>query len=112
ESLRRAVAEVQPDELYHLAAPTFVPASWEDPAATFAQIAGASAVLLGAAGDARVVVAASSEVFGDSRESPQGEGSPMRPRSPYGVAKLAVLHLVRLHRERGVHASAAITFNH
>jgi GDPmannose 4,6-dehydratase len=115
-SLRAAVAEVRPDELYHLAAPTFVPASWEDPAATFAEIAGATGTLLDAArrlDGVRVVVASSSEVFGDAGESPQRESSPMRPRTPYGVAKLAALHLVRAYRERhGLHASAAITFNH
>src|SRR5205807_5101819 len=63
-SLVRAVREVDPDEIYHLAAPTFVPASWEQPAATLGAIAGATAALLAAAGDARIVVAASSEVFG------------------------------------------------
>jgi GDPmannose 4,6-dehydratase len=116
-SLRAAVAEVRPDELYHLAAPTFVPASWEDPTGTFAAIAGGTATLLDAARVAdpamRVVVFTSSEVFGDAGESPQRETSPMRPRSPYGAAKLAALHLVRAYRERyGLHASAAITFNH
>ena len=112
-SLVRALREVEPDEIYHLAAPTFVPASWEQPAATLGAIAGATAALLAAAGDARIVVAGSSEVFGDAGESPQRETSPMRPRTPYGAAKLAVLHLVRVYRAaRGVRASAAITFNH
>jgi GDPmannose 4,6-dehydratase len=113
DSLRDAVQTVAPDELYHLAAPTFVPASWEDPGATLAEIAAATAVILDAAGDARVVVVSSSEVFGDAGESPQRETSPMRPRTPYGIAKLAALHVVRVYREqRGVQASAAITFNH
>jgi GDPmannose 4,6-dehydratase len=48
-SLRAAVLETQPDELYHLAAPTFVPASWKDPAGTLALVAGATATLLQAA---------------------------------------------------------------
>jgi len=62
---------------------------------------------------ARVVVAASSEVFGDAGESPQREDTPMRPRSPYGVAKLAAHGLVRAMRERhGLHLSSAITYNH
>jgi GDPmannose 4,6-dehydratase len=115
-SLRAAVADSGCDELYHLAAPTFVPASWDDPAATLQAVAGATGALLGAARDAgrevRVFVAASGEVFGDAGESPQHEGSPMRPRSPYGVAKLAALGLVRTLRSRGLHASAGITFNH
>lgn len=117
ESLRRAVAEVRPDALFHLAAPTFVPDSWADPTATLAAIAGGTATLLAAvlatAPDARVVVASSAEIFGDAGESPQSERSPMRPRSPYGVAKLAahgVVGAMRVHH--GLHASSAITFNH
>jgi GDPmannose 4,6-dehydratase len=113
ESLRAVVRDLQPDELYHLGAPTFVPASWSNPAGTFAEIAAATAAVLDASGDAHVVVAASSEVFGDTGETPQREDTPMCPRTPYGVAKLAALQLVRVYREqRGVRASAAITYNH
>jgi GDPmannose 4,6-dehydratase len=116
-SLRAVVAEVAPDELYHLAAPTFVPASWEDPAAVLDAIAGATAVLLSAARELpdppRIFVAASSEIFGDAGESPQHERSPMRPRSPYGVAKLAAHGTVGVLRERfGLFAVSGITFNH
>ena len=114
-SLRALVAEAAPDELYHLAAPTFVPASWDDPTETVKAITGATATLLALArdGDVRLYVAASSEVFGDAGESPQREGSPMRPTSPYGVAKLAALGLVRVMRERhGVRASCGILYNH
>src|SRR5205807_8260581 len=114
DSLRSTMRKVEPDELYHLAAPTFVPASWEDPEGTFAAIAGATGALLDAAhraGGVRVVVAASSEVFGDAGESPQNELTPMRPLTPYGAAKLAAVGLVRAYRERrGVHASAAISY--
>jgi len=117
DSLRTAVLDSAPDELYHLAAPTFVPASWEDPAGTLELVAGATATLLAAArelaGSVRVLVASSSEIFGDAGESPQHELSPMRPRSPYGVAKLAAHGLTRTLREReGQHCSCAITFNH
>ncbi len=114
-SLRAVVTEAAPDELYHLAAPTFVPASWEDPAETVDAIAGATATLLAHARERgfRVYVAASSEVFGDAGQSPQRESSPMLPTSPYGVAKLAALGLVRVMRERhGVHASCGILYNH
>jgi GDPmannose 4,6-dehydratase len=116
-SLRAAVEEVRPDELYHLAAPTFVPASWEDPAQTMAAIGGATALLLTAARTVdprmRVWVSTSSEVFGDAGESPQTERSPMRPRSPYGVAKLAAHGLVGAVRERfGLFACSGITYNH
>ena len=104
--LRRLVADVAPEELFHLAAPTFVPASWADPATTLAEIAGATATLLAAAEGTgmRVVVATSSEIFGDAGESPQRETSPMRPWSPYGVAKLAAHRLVGAYRRTGLHA--------
>ncbi len=116
-SLRAAVLETEPDELYHLAAPTFVPASWKDPAGTLALVAGATATLLTAAREAprppRVLVASSGEVFGAAAESPQNEETPMRPRSPYGVAKVAAYGLVdTLRSKHGLHASSAIAYNH
>jgi GDPmannose 4,6-dehydratase len=116
-SLRRAVEQARPDELYHLAAPTFVPASWEDPSETVSAIATATATMLAAVracGDSvRVWVSTSSEVFGDAGESPQHERSPMRPRTPYGVAKLAAHGLVGAMRERhGLFACSGITYNH
>jgi GDPmannose 4,6-dehydratase len=115
-SLRAAVLETAPDELYHLAAPTFVPASWKDPAGTLALVAGATATLLQAAREvdgARVLVASSGEIFGAADVSPQNEATPMRPRSPYGVAKLAAFGLVDTLREKhGLHASSAIAYNH
>ncbi|MEA2192276.1 MAG: GDPmannose 4,6-dehydratase [Solirubrobacteraceae bacterium] len=115
-SLRAAVLETAPDELYHLAAPTFVPASWKDPAGTLALVAGATATLLQAARDVegiRVLVAGSGEVFGAASVSPQNEDTPMRPRSPYGVAKVAAFGLVdALRHKHGLHASSAIAYNH
>lgn len=116
-SLTRALADVAPHELYHLAAPTYVPASWEDPAAVIAAIAGATGTLLTAAARVdpamRVFVATSSEIFGDAGESPQAESSPMRPRSPYGIAKLAAHQLVGVLRERlDLFAVSGITYNH
>jgi GDPmannose 4,6-dehydratase len=112
-----ALGAVRPHELYHLAAPTFVPTSWEDPAEILDAIGGATATLLGAARrldeDMRVFVATSSEVFGDAGESPQNEQSPMRPRSPYGVAKLAAHGLVGALREHfGTYVVSGITYNH
>ncbi|MEJ7798595.1 MAG: GDP-mannose 4,6-dehydratase [Solirubrobacteraceae bacterium] len=117
ESLRAAVLETAPDELYHLAAPTFVPASWKDPAATLALVAGATGALLLAAheahNDMRVLVASSGEIFGSADESPQNERTAMRPRSPYGVAKLASYGLVDVLRHKhDLHASSAIAYNH
>jgi GDPmannose 4,6-dehydratase len=112
-----ALGAVRPHELYHLAAPTFVPTSWEDPGAILEAIGGATATLLGAARrldpEMRVFVASSSEVFGDAGESPQHERSPMRPRSPYGVAKLAAHGLVGALREHfGMYVVSGITYNH
>lgn len=117
DSLRRAVAGVAPAELYHLAAPTFVPDSWDDPTSTVAAIVGATSTLLAAARETdpsmRVYVATSSEIFGDAGESPQHEDSPKRPRSPYGVAKLAAHQMIGLMRARhGQHLSVGITYNH
>jgi GDPmannose 4,6-dehydratase len=116
-TLRAAVRDARPDELYHLAAPTFVPDSWEDPTETVAAIATATATLLAAAREVdpamRVWVSTSSEVFGDAGESPQTERSPMRPRTPYGAAKLAAHGLVGAMRERfGLFACSGLTYNH
>jgi GDPmannose 4,6-dehydratase len=115
-SLRAAVLETAPDELYHLAAPTFVPASWKDPALTLGLVAGATGTLLKAAQEVdglRVMVASSGEIFGAAAQSPQTEATPMRPRSPYGVAKLAAYGLVDTMRQKhSMHASSAIAYNH
>jgi GDPmannose 4,6-dehydratase len=117
DSLREAVATVAPHELYHFAAPTFVPASWERPVEVLDAVAGATSALLLAAHRVdpamRVFVASSSEVFGDAGETPQRESSPMRPRSPYGVAKLAAHGMVGTLRERlGLFAVSGIFYNH
>jgi GDPmannose 4,6-dehydratase len=116
-SLRRAIEEVGPDELYHLAGPSFVPESWERPGETFAAIAGSAAAILEAVrdrgGETRVFVAASGSMFGDAGESPQREETPCRPLTPYAIAKLAAHELVgALRGKDGVHASSGIIFNH
>ena len=80
ETLTAAVAELRPAELYHLAAPSFVPDSWEQPALTLQAIAGATAALLEAvrahSPDTRTFVAVSATIFGAVRESPQRECTP------------------------------------
>lgn len=116
-AFRDAIAHAGASEIYHLAAPSFVPASWERPAETLAAIAGSTATLLKGVRElelpARVFVAASSEIFGDAGESPQNEDTPCRPRSPYAIAKLAAHQLVgRLREHDGLHASSAIAYNH
>jgi GDPmannose 4,6-dehydratase len=117
QALRDAIARSGAAEIYHLAAPSFVPASWEQPAETLAAIAGSTATLLSSVRElepaARVYVAASSEIFGDAGESPQNEHTSPRPRSPYAIAKLAAHQLVgRLREHDGLHASSGITYNH
>lgn len=116
-SLSSLVRELEPDEIYHLAAPAFVPESWRSPASTVREIVGSGTELLQAVRDhvpqARLVIAASREIFGASAPSPQDEETRAAPSSPYGVAKLAVHQMVGLVRDRdSVHASSAILFNH
>ncbi|MEV4419450.1 GDP-mannose 4,6-dehydratase [Patulibacter sp. NPDC049589] len=116
EGLRRTIADARPDEIYHLAAPTFVPDSWKDPTeVTRAVVTGTAAILAETAAmdGVRVLVASSSEIFGDAGVSPQAESAPTRPRSPYGVAKLAAHGLVRTLRDgQDRHLVSAVTFNH
>jgi len=117
ETLHAAIARCKPEEIYHLAAPSFVPASWERPEETLRAIAGSSAAVLQAVRDAgagmRVLVPSSGAIFGDAPESPQREDTPCRPANPYAVAKLAAHQLVgAMRRHDGLHASSAIVFNH
>jgi GDPmannose 4,6-dehydratase len=116
-SLRTVVADAHPDELYHLAAPSFVPDSWHRPARTLAAIAGATATLLEAvrdhSGHTRVFVAASGAIFGAAPESPQREETGCSPDTPYGSAKLAAHHTVGLMRAHdGLFACSGILYNH
>jgi GDPmannose 4,6-dehydratase len=116
-TLREAIEHVRPHEIYHLAAPSFVPVSWEHPKETILAIAGSTAAILEAVRELdpsmRVFVPASATIFGDASESPQREDTPCRPTSPYGVARLASHQLVGLLRARdGLHASSGIVFNH
>lgn len=116
-TLTDAVRETAPDEVYHLAAPTFVPDSWEDPVRTLQAIYGSTAALLEAiaahAPGARLFCAGSGDMFGDAPESPQREGTPCRPRNPYATAKLAAHQLVGQLRDRdGLFACSGILYNH
>jgi len=117
DSLRAAVERVRPHEIYHLAAPSYVPASWERPGETVSAIVGATASILEAvravAPAARVFVAASGSMFGDAPESPQREDTRCRPTTPYATAKLAAHQLVgELRGHDGLHVSSGILFNH
>jgi GDPmannose 4,6-dehydratase len=116
-TLRAAIERTRANEIYHLAAPSFVPASWRRPGETIGAIAGSTAAILETVrerdSDMRVFVASSGAIFGDARESPQNEDTPCRPQTPYAVAKLAAHQLAGALREHdGLHASSGIAFNH
>ena len=116
-SLRAAVAQTAPQEIYHLAAPSFVPDSWRRPEETLQAIAGATGALLEAVREldpaTRMWVAASGAMYGDAGVWPQREDTPCRPDTPYGVAKLAGHQLVgALRAHAGLWACSGIVFNH
>jgi GDPmannose 4,6-dehydratase len=117
ETLRAAIAEVGPRELYHLASPSFIPRSWSHPGEAVRAIAGSCAAVLEAVRELdpliRVFVPASGAIFGRAPDSPQSELTPCHPENPYAIAKLAAHQLVGALRERdGLHASSGILFNH
>ncbi|OGT95616.1 MAG: GDP-mannose 4,6-dehydratase [Gemmatimonadetes bacterium GWC2_71_9] len=116
-SLQAVVLEAQPDEVYNLAAQSFVPASWTQPVLTGEFTALGVTRLLDAVRlvkpDAKFYQASSSEMFGKVRESPQRETTPFHPRSPYGVAKAYGHHITVNYRESyGMFAVSGILFNH
>ena len=113
----RMVAEIQPDEIYNLAAQSFVGVSFEQPLTT-AHITGLGCVHLLEA--IRIVdksikfyQASTSEMFGEVQEIPQTEKTPLYPRSPYGVAKQYAHWMTINYRESyGIFGSCGILFNH
>jgi GDPmannose 4,6-dehydratase len=117
-SLIEALSEVRPDEVYNLAAMSFVPTSWKQPVLTgeFTAI-GVTRVLeavrhLDPKG-IRFYQASSSEMFGKVRETPQSETTPFYPRSPYGVAKVYGHFITVNYRESyGMFCCSGILFNH
>lgn len=117
QRLYEVVSEVQPEELYHLASPSFVPDSWKRPTQTLAAIAGSTATLLEAvracSPETRVFHAASGAIFGAAPESPQHEETPCSPLTPYATAKLAAHQLVgELRGHDGLFACSGILYNH
>jgi GDPmannose 4,6-dehydratase len=116
-SIVRIVKEVQPDEVYNLAAQSFVASSWRQPVLT-ANITGVGVTHMLEAvrtekPDARFYQASSSEMFGLIQQSTQNESTPFYPRSPYAVAKLFGHWTAVNYRESfGMHASSGILFNH
>jgi GDPmannose 4,6-dehydratase len=127
-SLIGAVQCVQPDEVYNLAAISFVPVSWNQADLT-GEITGLGVLRMleavrivegvtpssasGRVGRIRFYQASSSEMFGKVRETPQTERTAFYPRSPYGVAKVYGHYITVNYRESyGMHASSGILFNH
>jgi GDPmannose 4,6-dehydratase len=116
-SLIELVKDVQPNEIYNLAAQSFVPTSWQQPVLTAEfDAVGVSRVLEAirlAAPEARFYQASSSEMFGKVRETPQKETTPFHPRSPYGVAKVYGHYITVNYRESyDLFACSGILFNH
>ncbi len=116
-SLTSVVRETRPDEVYNLAAQSFVPTSWTQPVLTGEFTALGVTRLLEAVRlahpAARVYQASSSEMFGKAVETPQRESTPFYPRSPYGVAKVYGHWITVNYRESyGLYAVSGILFNH
>jgi len=116
-SLIDIMREYQPDEIYNLAAQSFVPVSWKQPVLTGEFTALGVMRMLEAmrtvAPEARFYQASSSEMFGKVREVPQSEETPFYPRSPYGVAKVYGHWITVNYRESyDLFASSGILFNH
>jgi GDPmannose 4,6-dehydratase len=116
-SLQSVVQMAAPDEIYNLAAQSFVPTSWTQPVLTGEFTALGVTRLLDAVRlakpDARFYQASSSEMFGKVRETPQCETTPFHPRSPYGVAKCYGHYITVNYRESyGLFAVSGILFNH
>jgi len=117
-SIIDVLQKVKPDEVYNLAAMSFVPTSWSQPVLTGEFTAIGVTRVLEAIGrlnpqGLRFYQASSSEMFGKVRETPQSESTPFYPRSPYGVAKVYGHHITVNYRESyGLFACSGILFNH
>ena len=116
-SLAAALTESDPDEVYNLAAQSFVPTSWTQPVLTAEFTSVGVTRLLEAIRQVnphvRFYQASSSEMYGKVREVPQGEDTPFYPRSPYGVAKVYGHFITVNYRESyDMHCTSGILFNH
>ena len=116
-SLLSAVQSVRPDEVYNLAAQSFVPTSWNQPVLTGEFTALGVTRMLEAIRNVNKAIrfyqASSSEMFGNPIETPQRETTPFAPRSPYGVAKVYGHYITVNYRESyGLFACSGILFNH
>ena len=116
-SLVSVLRNVKPETVYHLAGQSHVKISFDLPEYTADSTGLGTLRLLESmrhvVPDARLFLAATSEIFGEAKESPQNEKTPMNPINPYAAAKVYALNLVRIYRKAyGVFACAGILFNH
>lgn len=116
-SLFKVINKLKPDEVYHLGAQSFVSNSFEDEFSTLSiNINGTHyvlAALLEVVPRVKFYFAGTSEMFGNSTTIPQNEETPFRPRSAYGISKLAGYHLTRNYREAyGMYTCCGILYNH
>ena len=116
-SLFKIVQQIKPDEVYHLAAQSYVTYSFEDEFSTLNTNINGTHYILSAVKEfsknLKFYFAGSSEMFGKVEQIPQDESTPFHPRSSYGISKTAGYYLTRNYREAyKLHASAGILFNH
>lgn len=113
----RLIASIKPDEVYHLAAQSQVKISFEDEFNAFESNTNSTHYLLSAIRelkpDCRFYFAGTSEMFGNAKQSPQSEETPLNPASPYAISKAAAFHLTKMYRQAyGTFACSGILFNH
>jgi GDPmannose 4,6-dehydratase len=116
-SIFKIVQKVKPDEVYHLAAQSYVVYSFEDEFSTLNTNINGTHHILSAVKEfnknLKFYFAGSSEMFGKVNQTPQTENTPFHPRSSYGISKVAGYHLTRNYREAyNLYASTGILFNH
>ena len=116
-SIFKIIHKIKPQEVYHLAAQSYVSHSFEDEFSTLNTNINGTHYMLSSVKeygkDIKFYFAASSEMFGKVREVPQNEKTPFYPRSPYGISKMTGFELTRNYREAyNLHASSGILFNH
>ena len=116
-SLFNIINRIQPNEIYHLAAQSYVDYSFQDDFSTLSTNIGGTHHMLSSiketSKDSKFYFAGTSEMFGKVTSTPQNEETPFYPRSPYGISKVAGYQLTRNYREAyGLHASSGILFNH
>ncbi|MGZ4787330.1 MAG: GDP-mannose 4,6-dehydratase [Terriglobales bacterium] len=116
-SLYQVISRIRPDEVYHLAAQSFVSYSFEDEFTTMAANVNGTHYMLAAVRElvpkSRFYFAGSSEMFGNPPDVPQNEETIFRPRSPYGISKVTGYYLTRNYREAyGMYACSGILYNH